>query len=376
MARRQNQDHSRSKVRYAVVGLGYISQAALLPAFQHATANSQLTALVSGDSDKLKALGRKYGVSNLYCYEEYGECLKSGQVDAVYIGLPNHMHRAYAVAAAEAGVHILCEKPMALDEADCEAMINTVENARVKLMIAYRLHLEAGNLEAIRLIHSGKIGDPRIFSSVFSQQVKAGNSRLVQSVGGGPIYDMGIYCINAARYLFKAEPTEVFAWNLNGGDERFSEVPEMTGATMRFPDDRIAQFTSSFGAANRANYEVVGTKGSIRLEPAYDMTGDFKAEITVGDRTSRKSYRSRDQFAAELVYFSDCVLKNKQPEPSGREGLADVRIIEAMMKSATTNRPVAIESSDTLRRPNPQMSIERPPLAKPPSLVKAATPGA
>lgn len=375
MARLHDQKHNKSKVRYAVIGLGYISQAALLPAFQHARENSQLVALVSSDSEKLKKLGRKYGVSKLYRYEEYGDCLKSGQVDAVYIGLPNHMHRAYAVAAAESGVHILCEKPMALDEADCEAMIDAVENAGVKLMIAYRLHLEGGNLEAIKLIHSGKIGDPRIFSSVFSQQVKAGNSRLEKSVGGGPVYDMGIYCINAARYLFKSEPSEVFAWNLNGGDERFSEVPEMTGATMRFPGDRVAQFTSSFGAADRSNYEVVGTKGTVRMEPAYDMTGDFKAQIIIGSRKTQRVFRSRDQFAAELLYFSGCVLNNKQPEPSGHEGLADVRIIEAMIKSATTNRPVALDQAQKLRRPNPQMGIERPPLAMTPALVKAATPG-
>jgi glucose-fructose oxidoreductase len=376
MVRRQDQKRDKSKVRYAVVGLGYISQAALLPAFQHASENSQLAALVSSDSEKLTKLGRKYGVSKLYGYEEYGDCLKSGQVDAVYIGLPNHMHRAYAVAAAEAGVHILCEKPMALDEADCEAMIEAVGNASVKLMIAYRLHLEAGNLEMIKLIHSGKIGDPRVFSSVFSQQVKAGNSRLEKSVGGGSIYDMGIYCINAARYLFKAEPTEVFAWNLNSGDERFSEVPEMTGAMMRFPNDRMAQFTSSFGAADRSNYEVVGTKGTIRMEPAYDMTGDFKAQITLGNRKKHRVFKSRDQFAAELVYFSGCILDNKQPEPSGQEGLADVRIIEGMLKSATTNRPVIVEQAHKLRHPGPQMAIERPPLAKTPALVKAATPGA
>jgi predicted dehydrogenase len=367
---------SNNKVRYAVVGLGYISQAALLPAFQHARDNSELAALVSGDPSKLKKTARKYGVEKTYSYEQYSDCLKSGEIDAIYIGLPNHMHRAYAESAAQASVHILCEKPMALDEADCEAMIEAAEKADVKLMIAYRLHLEAGNLHAIDAIHSGKIGDPRIFSSVFSQQVKPGNSRLKKDVGGGALYDMGIYCINAARYLFKAEPTEVFAWNLNSGDRRFEEVPEMTSALMRFPEDRVAYFTTSFGAADRSVYEVVGTKGSLRMEPAYDMTEDFKAEITIGDRTTKKVFKSRDQFAAELVYFSDCVINNKEPEPSGREGLADVGIIEAMLKSATTNRPVSTEPLQIQHRPNAKMEIERPPLAKPAELVKAAAPGA
>jgi predicted dehydrogenase len=373
---RNRRKTSSSKVRYAVVGLGYISQAALLPAFSHARDSSELTALVSGDPGKLRKIARKYGVKNTYSYEQYADCLNSGEIDAVYIGLPNHMHRAYAESAAQAGVHILCEKPMALDEADCEAMVEAAEKADVKLMVAYRLHLEAGNLYAIDLVHSGKIGDPRIFSSVFSQQVKAGNSRLKKDVGGGALYDMGIYCINAARYLYKAEPTEVFAWNLNSGDTRFNEIPEMTSALMRFPEDRVAYFTSSFGAADRSVYEVVGTKGSLRMEPAYDMTGDFKAEISIGDRLARKTFKSRDQFAAELVYFSDCVINNKEPEPSGREGLADVRIIEAMQKSATTNRPVSMTPVEIRRRPDTKMEIERPPLAKPAELVKAAAPGA
>jgi predicted dehydrogenase len=371
--RRKKQNN---RVRYAVVGLGYISQIAVLPGFEHARGNSELAALVSSDPAKLKKLSRKYGVENTYSYEQYADCLKSGEIDAVYIGLPNHMHRAYAESAAQAGVHILCEKPMALDEADCEAMIEAAEKARVKLMIAYRLHLERGNLHAIEVIRSGKIGEPRIFSSVFSQQVKAGNSRLKKDVGGGALYDMGIYCINAARYLFRAEPNEVCAWNLNSGDKRFAEVPEMTSALMRFPEDRSAYFTASFGAADRSVFEVVGTKGTLEMDPAYEMTGDLKAKITIDGRTTRKVFKKRDQFAAEIVYFSDCVINNKEPEPSGREGLADVRIIQAMLKSAESNRPVSTSPVDIGRRPDVKMEIDRPPIAKPPELVRAAAPGA
>src|SRR5215469_18011898 len=139
------------KIRYAVVGLGYISQIAILPAFAHARSNSVVTALVSSDSKKLKALSRKYGVENTYTYEQYADCLRSGEIDAVYIGLPNHMHRAYSEAAARAGIHVLCEKPMALDEVECESMIDEAARSNVKLMIAYRLHFERGNLQVIEV---------------------------------------------------------------------------------------------------------------------------------------------------------------------------------------------------------------------------------
>lgn len=156
------------KIRYAVVGLGYISQIAVLPAFAHATENSELTALVSSDPEKLKKLARKYCVAATYSYEQFAECVRSGQIDAVYIALPNHMHRAYTETAADAGVHVLCEKPMAFTASECEAMIRSCEAGCVKLMIAYRLHFERGNLDAIKTIQSGKLGEPRIFSSVFS----------------------------------------------------------------------------------------------------------------------------------------------------------------------------------------------------------------
>src|SRR5215472_861405 len=136
---------NQRKIRYAVVGLGYITQVAILPAFAHAQENSELAALVSGDPGKLKALGKKYKVPKTYSYEQYADCVSDG-IDAVYIALPNAMHRAYAEGAARAGVHVLCEKPMAVTEQECEAMIEAAEKANVKLMIAYRLHFERGNL--------------------------------------------------------------------------------------------------------------------------------------------------------------------------------------------------------------------------------------
>ena len=212
---------TNSKVRYAVVGLGYIAQSAILPAFKNASKNSVLTALVSDDPRKRKVLGRKYGVDLLYDYEGFKEAL--GEVDAVFIALPNTLHRVYTELAAEAGVHVLCEKPLALDESDCQAMIDVCASAGVKLMTAYRLHFERANLEAIRLA-STKLGQLRTFTASFSSYVEAGNLRL-QEGEGGPLFDIGIYCLNAARAVFRDEPTEVFAFDASGDDIRFQKVP-------------------------------------------------------------------------------------------------------------------------------------------------------
>ena len=168
----------RAKIRYAVVGLGHIAQVAVLPAFAHARQNSQLTALVSDDPVKHEKLRSKYKVQHTYSYEEYDKCLSSGAIDAVYIALPNNLHCDFTVRAARAGIHVLCEKPMAVTEDDCEKMISAAEKGGVKLMIAYRLHFEKANLEAVEIARSGKLGEPRFFSSVFAMQVKEDNIRL------------------------------------------------------------------------------------------------------------------------------------------------------------------------------------------------------
>src|SRR6476661_4179808 len=167
-----NRRNSRNTIRYAVVGLGHIAQVAVLPAF-NSTSNSELFALVSADSEKLNKLGKKYGLEHLYSYHDYSRVLSN--VDAVFIALPNHMHREYAVRAAAAGVHVLCEKPMAVTEEECRAMIKAADQNQVKLMIAYRLHFEAGNLEAIDVARSGRLGDIRFFTSEFAQQVAEEN---------------------------------------------------------------------------------------------------------------------------------------------------------------------------------------------------------
>jgi glucose-fructose oxidoreductase len=363
----------RPRVRYAVAGLGYIAQTAVLPSFAHAR-NAELAALVSGDPQKLARLGRKYSVDRRYRYEEFDRCLSSGDVDAVYIALPNSMHREYAVRAAQAGIHVLCEKPMAPTEADCRDMIRAASQAGVRLMVAYRLHFDGANLAAVETARSGRLGDLRVFESVFTMPVRdEDNIRLDKAAGGGPLYDIGIYCINAARYIFRDEPEEVSAFAVRGADARFSEVDEATSAVLRFPEARLAAFTCSFGAADAGAYDLIGTKGSLRLDPAYEYADPMTLTTTVGGRHSKNRFARRDQFGAEIVYFSDCVLGRRDPEPDGREGLADVRIIQALAASAQTGRPVRLDAFGKERRPDARQRIDRPAVREP-DLVHASSP--
>jgi len=356
------------RIRYAVVGLGHIAQVAVLPAFQHARENSELVALISDDGEKLETLGRKYRVEHRFDYENFEDGLREARVDAVYIALPNHLHREYTERAAAAGVHVLCEKPMAVTEEDCRAMIEVCDRAGVKLMIAYRLHFEEANMRAVELVQSGRLGEPRIFNSVFTMQVREGDIRLnPRQLGGGTLYDIGIYCINAARYLFEAEPVEVTALSANKGERRFANegVDEMTSAALRFPDERLATFTSSFGASDVARVQVVGTEGDIVMDPAYEYAEALSHRVTIQGKTREQTFPKRDQFAPELVYFSECIMTGEDPEPSGWEGLADVRIIRAIYESADTGAPVTLPPFDKRERPSMAQEMRKPPVAKP-----------
>lgn len=265
---------------------------------------------------------------------------------------------------------------MAVDERECQRMIEECGKAGVKLMIAYRLHFEPANLEAIQIASSGKLGDLRIFSSAFTQQTDGENIRLKEpeSRGGGSLYDMGVYCINAARYLFRDEPIEVTATTASNGEMRFRQSPEMTSAVLRFPDERLATFMTSFGAASLSEYSLLGTKGWLRLSPAYDYQIPLALELAVGDeKPSHKIFRKHDQFGPELSYFSSCILNDKEPEPSGLEGLADVRVVRALLESARTQKPVALEPFSKEHRPTKRQEIIKP-AVKPPELIHASSP--
>jgi predicted dehydrogenase len=363
----------RKRIRYAVVGLGHIAQAAVLPAFANARSRAELAALVSDDPEKLRKLSRKYGLKHSFSYDEYDACLESGEIDAVYIALPNHLHCEYTVRAARKGIHVLCEKPMAPTSSECAEMNRAARESRIRLMIAYRLHFEEANMKAADIVQSGKLGDPRLFHSIFTMQVKEGDIRVRRETGGGTLHDIGIYCINAARYLLRREPVEAFARSFRKDTKRFAEVDEMTTSFLAFPGEVSAAFTTSFGAADSGAYDVVGTEGTLRVDPAYEYAGELRHILTVKGKTRERTFRKRDQFAPELIYFADCILEGRDPEPSGEEGEADVRIIEALYRSAETGRPVRIEPSRTGPHPGPRQVMRRRAVREP-DLVNTSSP--
>ncbi len=365
---------SDKKVRFAVVGTGWFAQEAILPAFANATDTAQLAAIVSGDPVKQKEVGKQYDVP-AYGYEQYGDLLESGTIDAVYIALPNSMHKEYALRAAKHHIHVLTEKPMAATSAECRDMIAACAAAGVKLMVAYRLHFESGNLTAIEHIKSGKIGEPRLFNSVFTQQVQEGNTRLDADLAGSPLMDIGIYCINAARYLFQDDPVEVSGFAASNKETRFREVPEMVSAVMRFPKERLATFTCGFGEGKVSEYRVVGTTGDLKMEIGYTFRGDITMHLTdKTGKTKKTVFEERDQVGPEIAYFSDCVRNNRVPEPSGLEGLADLLIIEAIEKACATGRTIKLPPFEAKPRPGLAQEYQMPKVGAK-GMVNAAPPG-
>lgn len=346
--------NSQAKVRYAVVGAGNIAQVAVLPAFAHAK-NSELVAVISGDAEKRTELSKRYDLAHSGDYDALESVIDLARVDAIYIATPNTLHKRLALRAAAKGIHVLCEKPLATSVADCEEMASACELANVKLMCAYRLHFEEATLSALEIVKSGKIGDPRVFESVFGHTVRPGDIRTRPELGGGAAFDLGVYCVNAARNLFRAEPVLVFATS-----QTRDGTDDTTTAILQFPGGRTAHFTVSNSIAGTSSYRVAGTEGDLRVEPAFEYVDKLQHHLTVDGKTQTESFSKRDQFAPELEYFSRCILENETPEPDAEEAIADVRVIEAILQSAASGKPIPLAPRQRRRRPTLGQESKKP----------------
>jgi predicted dehydrogenase len=352
------------KVRYAVVGAGWISQEAFMPSVDQ-TGNSVITAIVTGNRANALKLADFYGIEHVFGYEQYEEMLGSGVVDAVYIALPNSMHADFAIRAANAGVHVLVEKPLATSVAECEAMIAAADRSGAKLMTAYRLHYEPGTVEGLEAIRRGDIGDPRVFISVFSFQSAESNHRLKAEHWGGPLQDIGVYCLNAARHAFNSEPCEAVAVRAHGdNDPRFAEVEEAICATLKFPGGRIATFVASFGAAPLDMYRVIGSRGELEMSPGFRFETATRLRLTRNGQVTERSFPRVDHFSGQVAYFSECILQGRSPEADGWEGMADVRALQAIEAAARTGQSQRIESPSRRSPLSPIVAQAFPPVER------------
>lgn len=341
------------KVRYAVVGAGWIAQEAFMPGVGQ-TANSEIAAIVTGNAEAAHRLAEFHGVPWTCGYDGYDDLMASGAVDAVYVALPNSMHADFAVRALRRGVHALVEKPLATTVPECEAMIEAAAAGGAFLMTAYRLHNEPGTVEVLARVRRGDIGAPRLFHADFSFQSASGNHRLRPEHWGGPLQDIGVYCLNAARHVFGAEPVECVAMQGAGSeDARFREVHEALTAILRFPGGALASFACSFGAADQDRYRITGAEGIIEVERGFRLETAPRLRMIRGAVVEEWQAPRIDHFGAQAAYFSDCIRAGTPPEADGAEGLADVRALRAIEEAARTGQVVRIGGPERPRRPGP-----------------------
>jgi len=361
-------------IGFAVVGLGQLAQAAVLPAFARAKRHARLVALVSQTEEKRSRLAAAYRVPHAFSFEQLDACLAHPDVEALYVALPNALHAQVTERAARAGVHVLCERPMATSEEECRAMISACREAEVRLMIAYRSHFDRATLAMLEAAQSGGLGEPRLYSAEFGYPLGVGAARAQRGVGSGVAWDAGISCINSARLLFGDEPVEVTAFSGAGSDRRSKETSEAIAVILRFPDDRLATFVCSHRVSPVSALRLVGEHGELRMENPFQYAPDrvLRLRTEAGQRVRR--FAAHDQFAAELVAFARAVRKGVEPEPSGEEGLADVRVVRAVLESAQSGRAVQLEPFARSHRPHPEQAISTPRLKAPRAEPAPATP--
>jgi predicted dehydrogenase len=333
----------KKTIGWAIVGLGQLALGEVMPAFDECKL-SRPVALVSGHPDKAEKVAQAYGIKtdHIYNYDNYDELKKNDDVDAIYIILPNSMHAEFTIRGHQAGKHVLCEKPMSATVAEAEQMIAAAKAADRKLMIAYRLRYEPFNQKAIEICRSGELGAIQTISASNCQVVQAPNIRLSKELAGGPLGDVGVYCLNACRYLTGEEPVEVTAMSHQPQeDPRFREVPASVVWTMRFPSGVIANCDCSFNAGASSRYRVHGTKGYLELDPAYAYRG-LELRTLINRQETEHRLGAVNHFAAEMDHFSQCIIENKQPTTPGEDGLADMRVIAAIEQAAATGKSVKV----------------------------------
>jgi glucose-fructose oxidoreductase len=353
------------KVRYAVVGGGQISQQAFMPGVAR-TNNAQLAALVTGDPVKADELAKLYKIKS-WSYDDYGQLLASGEIDAVYVATPNFLHTSYVVQALEAGIHVLLEKPMASSVAEAEEILAAQAKSTAKLMIAYRLHHEPGTVEMFTRARNNEFGELRAFTATFAQNVAEANSRGHNGYWGGPVPDMGTYPLNAVRNLFGEEPIAVHAVGTKTPNRGFN-FHDTVAVTLRFPSERTAQFTVSYATASAENFTLIGTEATIHASPCFMFGPDVGiryTETTSDGETKTHQFDPVEQFGNETQYFSDCILNDLHPEADGEEGFMDMRVLAAIERSLETGDTVDLEPVQRNRHVAPDQALQLKPAKEP-----------
>ena len=334
------------KVRFAVVGLGAIAQSSVLPCFTMSQ-KAVLAALVGRDKKQAERLARKYKVRAFYGADEYSACLANPDIAAVYVATPPGEHPTLTIQAAHAGKHVLCEKPLAATAEQSAQMVEACHRNGVLLMTAYRKHFEPSCLYLKSLVQSGHLGRIDTIYTAFSELHSPGVSLpwLLDSkmAGGGPLTDLGVYCVNTTRWLLESDPVSVLAQTWVNDPAHFHDVEEGISFRLQFPKGTVVQGGSSYGAAISSFVFVQGTKGWVCLTPAFSFDEERRLTGRIGKRWIERKFKIVDEFLPEVEAFAAAVQNGRSIQPDGAQGHRDMIILRAIYESARKQQPVLIE---------------------------------
>jgi len=334
------------KIGYAVVGLGNIARNSILPAFSNCR-RAKLVALVSRDKKKAAALRVKFKAAISYTTKDYEDCLANPEISAVYIATPPGEHEEFTVRAAEAGKHVLCEKPLAATVAQSARMVEACRRQGVLLMTAYRKYFEPAALYLKSLVSNGSLGRIDMIHTSFSELFTPGVSSAwlldPALAGGGPMMDLGVYCVNTSRWLADEDPVEAVAQSWRHDTQRFKDVEEGVTFRLKFPSGLVVQGSSTYGAAMSSFIFVQGTNGWVSLSPAYPFEDERRVTGKIAGRSVDRRFKALDEFALEIDAFAFAIQKKKAVESDGIQGHHDMIILQAIYESARNAQPVAIK---------------------------------
>jgi predicted dehydrogenase len=329
------------KLGFALAGLGSLSTHQIAPALQK-TRFCRLSGIITGHPAKAERWKAQYNIpdKNIYNYDTMEQMAGNPDIDVVYVVTPNGLHAEHTIKAANAGKHVLCEKPMEVSPEKCQQMIDACKKAGRQLAIGYRLHFEPNNLECVRLAREKVFGNLKLIEAGYGFRIGDPNQwRLNRALsGGGPLMDVGIYALQAARYISGEEPILVSAVAANTDPVKFKDLEESIAWQLKFPSGVIANCNTTYGFNGLDRYKAFAEHGWFELSPAYGYGG-------IQGRRSDNQWTplpAVDHFAAEMDDFAQCILENRPTKVPGEEGLRDLKIMTAIYEAANTGKTVSL----------------------------------
>lgn len=316
------------KIRWGVLGWARIARENVIPAILRSN-NSEFYAIASRDPAKLAECRARFKVARTY--EAYEELLRDKEVDAVYVPLPNSMHREWAIKAAACGKHVLCEKPIALNAAECREMMAVCSKHRVTLMEAFMYRYTNRTRKVLEVLRSGVLGEIKFISSTFRFLLaNPASIKLKAELGGGSLYDVGCYPVNFVGMIVDEIGVRAMPQSVSVECERTNGVDMIFSALMKYPSGLIASVNCGFNAQKRVFSEIVGTKGLLEIpDTFFDNAGSLT--LTTGDEKKEIAIEASDRYRLEVEDFADSILQSKTPQFSLAETQRNMEVLDRLL---------------------------------------------